>query len=71
MPYTVPVTILAWGAILVALRVYLPRLKAPRWVNKTVNVSAATIAVSCVTGVVLYAELYQLLAEGSMLWAFS
>jgi hypothetical protein len=44
--------IVAWGVIVLAFGVYLARVKAPGWVHRTVNISAATIAVLLVVGFV-------------------
>ena len=71
MLYAGLAAIVAWGVIVVAFGVYLTRVKAPGWVHRTVNISAATIAVLLLVGFVLYAELHQLLAENSLLWSVS
>ena len=63
--------IVAWGVIVIAFGAYLARSKAPGWVHRTINISAATIAVLLVVGFVAYAGLHELLAETSLLWNFS
>jgi hypothetical protein len=71
MLYAGLAAIVAWGVIVLAFGVCLARVKAPGWVRRTVNISAATIAVLLVVGFVLYTGLHQLLAETSLLWSFS
>lgn len=64
-------TILVWGTVMFALRVYLARLNATGWVPKAITATGATFAVLSVIGVALYTGLQELLAENSILWSFS
>lgn len=64
-------TVLVWGVVLFAMRVYLSRSTAAAWVHKTITATGATLAILSVLGVVLYAGLQELLAENSLLWSFS
>jgi hypothetical protein len=64
-------TVLVWGVVLFAMRVYLSRWAAAAWVHKTITVTGAALAILSVMGVALYAALQELLADNSLLWSFS
>ena len=64
-------TVLVWGVVMFAMRVYLSRSTAAAWVHKTATATGATLAILSVIGVVVYAGLQELLAENSLLWSFS
>jgi hypothetical protein len=64
-------TVLVWGVVLFAMRVYLSRSTPAAWISKTVTATGATLAILSVMGVALYAGLQELLAENSVLWSFS
>lgn len=71
MLYAVFVSIVGWGALLLALRAYLARLQPPGWAYRTLTATAATMAVSWVIGSAVYVGLHQLLADNSILWTLS
>lgn len=64
-------TVLVWGVVLSAMRVYLSRSNASARVHKTITATGATLAILSVMGVALYTALQELLAENSLIWSFS